>query len=236
MFPGVSKLLQAGALAMIKEVSAELERAGKRDNLANCGYEIPLTIAAMGAGKRSELRSHWKTLLKNSMDPDFPLDIRIEDIEFANSLNASDAVLAFMIGRHRKMVHDEWSKDGSIGPEITMKIIEYIRDAGSNRSLLNNGMTLDGILKCYNTVQGAPCRIPLSELHYSLWSRGYKSGENNDKSKIFFLSAWISPGGEFLQSDYTQITASKDHPLISKVFFNASLTTLAQRWVQLATD
>lgn len=233
-FPGLTRLLDAAAVGFAKEACDEMKRDARDADLKKQGHATPLLISSIGSGKGEFLRAQWKELFKNSIDPTFAHDIRIEDIEFGNTLNTTDAVLIYMIGKHAQALNDSWMVD----PATTKIGYPHLRhDFASNDSfmkeLTQSGSSLEHVLKCFETVIGAKTSIPIDELHHALLTRGARPADARKPHQLFLLSAYASKTCKYLETRVSQGHPAGDSPLLTGRFFCAALTDEATRWLKL---
>ena len=204
-----SEVAMAGALSLISQASEDLQAAEKEPDYDKNGAALVQTIAMRGGSKGKALRSIWKQLLKNAIDPTYEQEIRIEDIALMDTLNPSDCLILLAISTYRDLIQKEYATQ-NIHNALKDRIPESVIHQDYKSRLLKNGMSLKDISKMCSTVIGSKILVPESELEWSILSRsthemtGLSAFKNGSKEPLFDLEIIVK--NEYLYVSGTNST------------------------------
>lgn len=166
--PGIiSAIVARGAKAELDLAVAALAKAGKPTH-TEMGFELIWKIAHKSSVKPSRMKDHWRALLRSAMDREYPHEIRIEDIEFLDSLNPADVFLIDLLFNHAKEVHDY---------HASSKTLAHIRNVlGTGKSNIDDAISRGFIeakmlLEVHHFITGSVCAFGKDEIGATLQNR-----------------------------------------------------------------
>jgi len=174
-------LTQLGISGLVLAAQA-LEEEGKRVDLDSSGIGEPLKIAMRYGQKGNELRSRWFQLLKNSIDPDFPHEIRDDDIALADTLSPSDFLLIYVMNNHRSELSVKYKEAGRKLRETHPNDVD-IQQAIHTVDM--GGLDSKLVISQASNILGSRITVPPDEVFYSLMHRGDMAGGNGDLFKVY---------------------------------------------------
>lgn len=226
--PLIAEVTANAAKIELGNAIKQIEERGKRPKY-DYGFDLIWKISHRAAVKSEMMKMHWRNLLRSALDPEFQHEIRMEDVDFLDTLNPADALLIDVVCHHRKELNaynatnknygNLFSLIGNGHSDITDLIQDYFIDPGD-------------VLECYAMVYGSRVSLARQEVAAVIQTRSDFIYEDKiHQNSVLELHGYINRGIFKMKAPETgkMIIRKIGSPELTNVFGIGYLTVPAQR-------
>ena len=172
---------------------------------SSASFDSVWKISQRCAMKGKELKKHWNKLLLAAIDPENDHGVRMEDIEFMDTLNPADALIIQVMTLNYPDRKSVFKGPNFEYADILGRIMINADERDYYEGLLDNFIPSKAMKVLYKTATNVDTTIPDAEFEASFVERINKYHRLDNKIAIFEVKGWHEQGSMFYPAATTDM-------------------------------